>query len=285
MIVIESFKLRTKRFCLFYQFEKMWILLTAINVIATFFIIRGSLPPSLFDNAILKFLFYADDNIDTTLYNIAISYFAAYIFYLIQIYYPERKKTLNALLSTRTSVRNMSMWIYRFLFVWDMYKQNDNDKETITGAKFETVYLKDDTGFVYKVDREDFKDMVSRISESYYDIINCPDFQNCDYSLRRLLLSQDIARSIERMYEIIVEAEALDDSGALQIGYSKTKICALKHDLEYLEKLFDISVSRNYKITTDKEDIEKIEERDKKIAEVFRQNRTWVKVLSQNKGN
>ena len=283
MKVIESFKLRTKRFCLFYEFEKMWILLTAINVIATFLIIRGSLPTLLFDNAVLNFLFCADSNIDKTLYNIAISYFAAYIFYLIQIYYPERKKTLNALLSTRASVRTMSMWIYRFLFVWDMYKQDDNDGEKIIQAKIETVYLKDDKGFVYKVDRETFKNMVDRINKSYHDIIDSSDFQNCDYSLRRLLLSQDIAQYIEHLYEMIVEAEGLDGSGTIRIGYSKAKICALKHKLECLGKLFDISISGDYKITTDKNDIEKIERRHEKSDEVFSQNRAFFETLAKRR--
>lgn len=248
-----------------------------------FFIIRGSLSASLFDNTVLNFLFCADDNIDKTLYNIAISYFAAYIFYLIQIYYPERKKTLNVLLSTRTSVRNMSMWIYRFLFVWDMYKQEDDEKEKIVGAKIETVYLKDSTDFVYKVDRETFKNMVGRISESYNDIINSADFQNCDYSLKRLLLSTNIARYIERLHEIILEAEGLDDSSTIRIGYSKTKICALKRKLEYLGKLFDISSSWDYKITTDKNDIEKIEKRHDKLDEVLSKNRAFFEILSQKK--
>ena len=285
MKVIESFKLRTKRFCLFYEFEKMWLLLTAINVIAILLIIRGSIPPLSFNNAFLELLFASETNIDKTLYNIAVSYFAAYIFYLIQVYYPERKKTRNALLSTRTSVRNMIMWIYRFLFVWDIYKQEDNEKETVIGAKIEIVYLKDPTNFVYKVDRETFKEMVDRISKSYNDIINSPDFPNCDYSLRRLFLSPDIALYIERLYEIIVEAEGLDGSGTIGIGNSKTKICALKRKLEYLGKLFDISISGDYKVTTDKDDIERIERRYEKLSEVVSQNHAFFEVLSQKSSN
>ena len=281
MKVIESFKFRTKRFCLFYEFEEMWIILTAINVVAFFLIVRGSTEPLSFNNVVLKFLFSGDTNVDKTLYNIAISYFAAYIFYLIQIYYPERKKTRNALLSTRTSVQNMMMWLYRFLFVWDIYKQDDNERETIIRAKIETVYLKDDTGFVYKVDRETLKSMVDSISKSYYDIINSPDFQNCDYSLRRLFLSPNIAQYIERLYEIIVEAEGLDGSGTIRIGYSKTKICILKRKLEFLGKLYDISISGDYKITIDKDDIEKIERRHKNSSEVVSQNRAFFETLSR----
>lgn len=285
MQVIESFKLKTKRFCLFYEFERMWLLLTAINVVAILLIIRGSIPPLSFNNAFLEFLFSSETNVDKTLYNIAISYFAAYIFYLIQVYYPERKKTRNALLSTRTSVRNMIMWIYRFLFVWDIYKQEDNEKETVIGAKIETVYLKDSKNFVYKVDRETFKKMVDKINQSYNDVINSPDFQNCDYSLKRLFLCPDIAQYIERLHEIIVEAEGLDGSGTIGIGYSKTKICTLKCNLEYFEKLFDISISGDYKVTTDKDDIEKIERRHEKSSEIVSKNRAFFEVISQKSLN
>ena len=86
MKVVDNFKLRTKRFSFFYDFEKMWIVLTTVNIVAIFLIIRGSTAPLLIDNAVTRFLFCIDTNGDKTLYNIGISYFAAYIFYLIQIY-------------------------------------------------------------------------------------------------------------------------------------------------------------------------------------------------------
>lgn len=284
MKVEETFKLSTKRFCMFYEFERMWLLLTAINAVAVFLIIRGSTAPLLLDNAVLRILFCSDINADKTLYNIAISYFAAYIFYLIQIYYPEREKTLNALLNIRSSARNMIMWVYRFLFIWDTYMQEADDaKEKIKGAEIKTVYLKDTTGFVYKVDRDDFEDMVKRISELYNDIINDAAFHSSDYSLRRLFLSKNIARYIESMYERIVEAEVLNASGSILIGYSKTEIDSLKCKMQYLEKLLDINVSKEYIITNDKEDIEMIEKRDQKLAEVLLQNSEFCKVLSQRK--
>lgn len=284
MKVVDTFKLSTKRFWLFYEFERMWVLLTAINIFAVFLIIRGSTAPLLLDNVFLRFLFCSDINADKTLYNIAISYFAAYIFYLIQIYYPERKKTLNALLNIRSSARNMVMWVYRFLFVWDKYIQEADDKEeTIRGAEIKTVYLKDSTGFVYKVDRNAFENMVKRISKLYNAIIQDAAFQSSDYSLRRLFLSKNIAQYIESMYGIIVQAEMLNNSGSILIGYSRTEINTLKRKMKCLEELLDIKVSKEYVITNDKDDIERIEKRDGEIAEVLHQNSEFCEVLSQRK--
>lgn len=60
MKVEDTFKLSTKRFCMFYEFERMWLLLTAINAVAVFLIIRGSTAPLLLDNAVLRILFCSD---------------------------------------------------------------------------------------------------------------------------------------------------------------------------------------------------------------------------------
>lgn len=177
----------------------MWTLLSIINIIAIFIIIRGSTAPMICSNKVLEFLFCTEVDADKTLYNISISYLAAYIFYLIQLYYPEKKKTMNALLSTRSSVHNLVLWVSRFLFVWDIYKQENDDKqECIKTAKVRTIYLKNTKGFVYKVDRNAFEDMVTRVREAYEEIISDVAFQNCDYALRRLLLEKNIGEYVAR---------------------------------------------------------------------------------------
>ncbi|MBQ7082983.1 MAG: hypothetical protein IJM93_05510, partial [Oscillospiraceae bacterium] len=64
----------------------------------------------------------------------------------------------------------------------------------------------------------------------------------------------------------------------------KTEINSLKRKMQCLEKLLAINVSKEYIITNDKEDIERIEKRDEKIGEVLLQNREFCEVLSQRKG-
>lgn len=260
----------------------MWLLLTAINIVAVFLIVRGSTAPLIMDNGVMKFLFCTDKAADKTLYNISISYFAAYIFYLIQIYYLEKKKTVNALLSIRSSVRSMILWISRFLFVWDIYAQADEKEETIKSAEITTIYLKDSTGFVYKVDRGTFQKMVKRISEPYYDIISNSIFQSCDYSLRKLFLGKDIAKFIERMYEIIEEAETLDSASGISIGYSKKEIYVLQVKMRYLKELLDINVDTDFVLTNDKNDIERIEKRHETIYNTYVQNKEFCEVLSRH---
>ena len=78
-----SAKHNTKRHIWFYEFERLWFILSLINIVAIFLMIRGSTAPLIWDSKILYFLFYSPETSDKTLYNVAISYFAAYIFYII----------------------------------------------------------------------------------------------------------------------------------------------------------------------------------------------------------
>ena len=194
---------------------------------------------------------------------------------------PERKKTKNALLSVRPFVRNLILWVSRFLFVWDIYKQEDDEQEYILTAKVRTIYLKDTKGFVYKVDRSVFGEMVTRIHEEYEEILSNVAFQNCDYALRRLLLEKNIGEYIVRLYEQIMEAETLEASGTIKIGYSAQNVKLMKIKMGFLRKIFDLNVDVDLSITTDKKDIEQIEKRDKKIMKVFLENKSFCDMLEQ----
>ena len=77
-----------------FDYNKTLCLLSAILLVAIYFVIKGSTWPLLFDNILFSALFYTPSDGDHTLYNIAISYVAAYIFYIIQVFMPERRKTI-----------------------------------------------------------------------------------------------------------------------------------------------------------------------------------------------
>ena len=113
------------------DYERLWIKLSLLAILSGYFILQGSTLPVLVDNQIIKFLFVSDAQGDKTLYNIAISYFAAYIFYVIQIYYMERNKTLKFLNATKSNMRNFIRQIDIFLFVWWQFVDVDLSSETI----------------------------------------------------------------------------------------------------------------------------------------------------------
>lgn len=78
-----------------------------------------------------------------------------------------------------------------------------------------------------------------------------------------------------------MEAEALESSGKIQIGYSPQNIRMMKVKVEFLRKIFDLNVDIDFSITTDKKDINKIKKRDKEIMEVFLENEVFCEVLAK----
>ena len=73
-----------------FSYQKMLLKLTIVLLVAVFVVIKGCTIPLLLDNKVMRFFFYSTDKSDKTLYNIGISVIAAYIFYLVQVYIPEK---------------------------------------------------------------------------------------------------------------------------------------------------------------------------------------------------
>lgn len=233
-------------------------MLTLLNLIALFFIIRGSTAPLIFDNDILRFLFYSPESSDKTLYNIAISYFAAYIFYIIQVYYLEYKKTQKALTSIDIPARNLINQTNMFLFAWETFtKRNSPDDGTILGVDITTIYYKDTSGFVMSANKEELKSIIKRIRDAYNEIINNSLFEQCDNALRQLLLQQNIPDEMEDLYKILLSAEMLaqDSSTTILETYSIYTVDDIRTRLKKLDSLLELNSDFNYTITTDENDI------------------------------
>ena len=72
-----------------YDYQKILLKLSLVALVALFFVVRGSTAPLLIDTELMRQLFCTDVNGDKTIYNIAISVIAAYIFYIFQVDIPE----------------------------------------------------------------------------------------------------------------------------------------------------------------------------------------------------
>ena len=268
-------KYSIKKHMWFYDFERMWLLLTLINVVAIFLIIRGSSLPLVFDNDILHFLFYSNPLGDKTLYNISISYFAAYIFYIIQIYYPERKKCKQVLISTSLPVRNLINQTNMFLFVWETFTQrNSPDDGVILGVNVSKIYYKNRSGFVMSADKEELPNIIKRIEDDYDEITNNIAFQSCDNALRQLLLEINIPYEMNRLYQTLLSAELLaqDSSTTILESYSNDDVAEIRTRLKKLNKLFNIKYDFTLTTTTDSNDIKERDEIEKSMQKIIFEN-------------
>ncbi len=255
-------KYSTKRHILFYEFEKLWLFLTLLNLIAIFFIVRGSTLPLISDNKIIKFLFYSSETSDKTLYNISISYFAAYIFYMIQVYYPEKNRTEKALVSMELPVLNLINQTNMFLFVWDQYTvKNDPADGTILNVNIKTIYYKNDPDHAMRADKEELKNISKRVKEDYDEIVNSSTFQFCDNALKQLILEINIPEEINILYQTLLSAELLskNEGSTIMETYSEEIIYDIQERLKKLDNLLDTNCNFDYSIT---EDINDIKQRD-----------------------
>lgn len=91
-----------QRFC-FPERNRIFIALTALLLPMIFLIVKYSDAPLLLPEKWFSFLLCEPDA-DKTLYNIAISYAAAYIFYIVQVYIPTTIKEKHALLLIHRSI-------------------------------------------------------------------------------------------------------------------------------------------------------------------------------------
>lgn len=255
-----SAKHNTKRHIWFYEFERLWFILSLINIVAIFLMIRGSTAPLIWDSKILYFLFYSPETSDKTLYNIAISYFAAYIFYIIQVYHFEKQKTRKALISMELSARNLITQTNMFLFAWENFtKRNDPDDGVILGANISKIYYKGNSGHVMSADKDKLGDVVRRIRSAYLEIIESNTFQNCDNALRQLLLEKSIPDEMNKLYQTLLSAELLDQdpSTTLLESYSNEDVNDIRTRLRRLNDLLRLECDFDYVITTDENDIRK----------------------------
>ncbi len=256
----QNKKHHTKRHIWFYEFERLWLILTLINSVAIFLIIRGSTAPLIWDNKILHALFYSPETSDKTLYNIAISYFAAYIFYIIQVYHLDKKKTQRALISMELPARNLITQTNKFLFVWENFtKRNSPDDGVILGVNISKIYYKGNSGHVMSADKVELGDIVGRIQSDYLEIVDNEAFQNCDNALRQLLLEKNIPDEMNNLYQILLSAELLaqDPSTTILESYSNEDVVDIRSRLKKLNALLGLECDFDYVVTTDENDIRK----------------------------
>ena len=79
----SKFTYKIKKHIWICDYERLWVILSGLMVLSCYLMVRGSTGSLIWDNAVMRFLFVSDSNEDKTLYNIAISYFAAYVFYIL----------------------------------------------------------------------------------------------------------------------------------------------------------------------------------------------------------
>lgn len=267
----------------FFGYNEILVKLSVLLIVALYFVIRGSSWLLISNNNVIYKLFYADSVGDHTLYNIAISYVAAYIFYLIQVYYPELKKTSIAIVQTKMDMRNCLHQCAIFINGWEAYTTRDQTKGAITGVNTQLLYFQDAEGHIVQMTRKCLADTVLRILEDYEKIKENMDFRNADMELQKLFLDMDFPEQANEWYQVMLSAEILcnNKNSTIMESYSEAKLAEFKLRIKKLAMIYHIEECIPLEETKDSK---KIMEYHQIIAEGYRmvdENREYFQKLPQ----
>ena len=267
----------------FFGYNEILIKLSVLLIVALYFVIRGSSWLLVSNNNVIYKLFYTDPVGDHTLYNIAISYVAAYIFYLIQVYYPEQKKTSIAIVQTKLDMRNCLHQCAIFINGWEAYTTRDQAKGAITGVNTQLLYFQDAEGHIVQMTRKCLADTVLRILEDYEKIKENMNFRNADMELQKLFLDMDFPEQANEWYQVMLSAEILcnNKNSTIMESYSEAKLAEFKLRIMKLAMIYHIEECIPLEET---KDAKKIMEYHKIVAEGYRmvdENREYFQKLPQ----
>ena len=224
---------------IFFGYNEILVKLSILLMIALFFMVRGSTWQLLSDNTIIYALFYTNPNGDHTIYNIAISYVAAYIFYLIQIYFPEKKKTSVAIIQTKSDMKNCLRQCMIFINGWEAYTIRNQTNGAITDVKVRLLYFQDTDGCIIQMTKKYLEDTVQRILEKIKENI---DFRNSDIELQKLFLDMDFPEQANEWFQVLLSAEKLcnNPKSTIRESYSEKDVAEFKFRIMKLSTIYKI---------------------------------------------
>lgn len=270
----------------FLEHNRILIWLSILLAIAFFFVVRGSSWPLIVDTKLLRFLLYTKAEADHTLYNIGISYVAAYIFYMLQVYLPAKIKTKTAISNTRLDMLNCLRQCAYFIKGWEDYAKVDNENGILLGMNVATKYYEDLDGHISQMTLDELNLIIFRMQEDYDKIKDSLDFKNADVELIKLFSYMDFPDKANDLYQVLISAEHLAQTpgSTLLEPYPQASILEFKLRVMKLARIYDVE---DKIVINDATDIEKIEHYRKIIEgshETVEKNMDYFRKLSPQYG-
>lgn len=167
-----------------YDYQKVLLKLSLVALIALFFVVRGSTAPLLIDTKLMRQLFYSDVNGDKTIYNIAISVIAAYIFYIFQVYIPEIKKHNRNMTIVSELNKYLVTLLEELVTAWRVFLVVYNGEY---GCVFKEFEYETNIGS-YTVDKENYTDLFNELTDKLDEIMGLEIFNDFDVSYCDLII-------------------------------------------------------------------------------------------------
>ncbi|MCD8326841.1 MAG: hypothetical protein LUC90_09255 [Lachnospiraceae bacterium] len=186
---------------MFPQRNKILAMLTLVLAFAILLIIKYCDAPLLLPEKYFSFLLY-DANGDKTLYNIAISYLAAYIFYLLQVHLPSRQKEKRAYKLIRKQLSELIIDIKELIYIFhEMY---DVDENGTLSLNQDQVLFFEEYWDAYKSSHDIVKPNPERVNNGKYKRGGC-------YSCKGEKAFCEKTEKVKKKYERLMENRQLQN--------------------------------------------------------------------------
>ena len=180
-----------------YDYQKTIIKLSGLLLVSLFVVVKGSTAPLLCDASWCR-IFYSDPGGDKTLYNIGISYIAAFIFYLIQVYLPEKKTCERNIRSFSLAHKHEVYLLNQYLLAWNEFLKDGNF------CNFYEFEYRLNNGECGAITKETYAETIDEIKSTLYKIISCTRFQDCDVAYMQFVT--------DSYYRIASHLKYMDDT-------------------------------------------------------------------------
>ena len=216
-----------------YHYNKTFLILTFFLLLSFIFIICESEYPLIFNTPILHTLFFYDRK-EKLLYNISISYVAAYFFYLLQTYIPQVKANKKAIKALQNDIIDELVTLIFLSTIIKIYtKSNDNTHTLKTTNKCIPTYFilteKDKNYIVRFSPNLSTKDMFSHLSTLHTKICSSYFFSLLDSFFSDAFSSFPIDEIEQILY-------CINEKSSYELTESEHAINSLKNFINLLTK-------------------------------------------------
>ncbi len=222
--------------------NQILMILSVGTVVSIFFVIRECTYSLAWDTAIMRWLFISQSG-ERLMSNIAFSYIAAYIFYIVQVYIPKllNKKNIFSILTPK--IEEFIFKVFELSFVLDQVGYRHNNETVVDPNNFPIYYklTMNNRHYIKKVtEPSTLLEMQKRIEESYASLFNRLVIYNLDVSVLELWekvpleyyreIIQMIERNESSQVSIVVRGIEGEDNGVMD---RIEKVFGIKRDIQF----------------------------------------------------
>lgn len=229
--------------------NRILLILSAGTIISIFIIIRQCSYPLVYNTALLRWIFLSQGD-ERIMSNIAYSYIAAYIFYLMQVYIPIliNRKRVRTVLATK--IKKITIYIYELSYVLGQITHKDNKGLSVDLHHFPLYYKMEYDGekHIKRVsDSNTLFAMLNRIEELYECLLDKFVIYNLDVGIIELWEELPVEYYSETIKFINLTAE--DRTSLVMKGTTEENERVIKR----IDSLFGINVQIDFTIICDGE--------------------------------